>query len=129
MLYAIQYAFLNAMTGCCMNLICMVRNFIFNKYNNRKVPIYWLIIVLFVMVGVSLTTYDGVISLLPMLAVVIYSVAVWYGNLKIIRLTEICSCFLYIIYNINVLALTGLLATIVEMIGALFAFYKYDLKR
>ena len=45
-LYAIQYIFLGAYTGSLMNLTCMVRNFIFNKYNNKKVPIYWLIIII-----------------------------------------------------------------------------------
>ena len=129
LLYAVQYAFLNAFTGCFMNLLCMIRNFIFNKYNDRKVPIYWLIIILIAMILLSMTTFDGVFSLLPMFAVVIYSVAVWYGNLKIIRITEIFSCILYIIYNINVMAYTGLIATLVEMLGAMIAFYKYDLKK
>ena len=75
-LYALQYVFLGAYTGSLMNLTCMVRNFIFNKYNNKKVPIHWLIIIVILMIVFLLISYIRTISLLPMLAVVLYSIAV-----------------------------------------------------
>lgn len=128
LLYAIQYAFLGAYTGSLMNLTCMARNFIFNRYNNKKVPIYWLIIIVILMIMFSFMTYIGIISLLPTLAVILYSIAVWYGNLKLIRYTEVISCTLFIIYNIRVLAITGLIATIIELISALIAIYRFDIK-
>lgn len=127
-LYALQYLFLKAYTGSLMNIICAVRNFIFNKYDNKKVPIYWLIIVIFLMITFSLITYIGPISLLPMIAVVLYSVALWGGNLKIVRFVEVISCTFYIIYNINVLAITGLISTIIELLSALVSIYKFDIK-
>ena len=127
-LYALQYTFLGAYTGSLMNLTCMARNFIFNKYNN-KVPIYWLIIIVLLMITFSLITYVGIISLLPMFAVVLYSIAVWHGNLKLIRYTEVFSCGLFIVYNIKVLAITGLIATIIELIAALIAIYRFDIKK
>lgn len=125
LLYSIQYVFLGAFTGCLMNLSCMIRNIIFNNY--KKVPLYWLIIVLFLMILFSIFTFDGFISLLPMFAVVFYSIALWNGNLKIIRIIEMVSCILFIIYNINVSAYTGLVATLIEFFGAFFAFLKFDL--
>ncbi len=99
----------------------------FNKYN-KKVPIYCLIIIVILMIIFSLITYIGIISLLPMFAVVLYSIAVWYGNLKLIRCTEVISCTLFIVYNIRVLAITGLIATIIELIAALIAIYRFDIK-
>lgn len=128
LLYAIQYVFLEAYTGSLMNLTCMARNIIFNKYKNR-VPIYWLIIIVALMVVFSLLTYNGIISLLPMFAVILYSIAVWYGNLKVIRITEVISCSLFIIYNIRVLAITGLIATIIELMAAVIAIYKFDIRK
>lgn len=126
-LYAIQYLFLGAYTGCLMNFTCMVRNYIFNRYKN-KVPIYYLIIVILIMIFLSMLTYSGLISLLPMIAVVLYSCALWYGNLKIVRITDIISCLLFIIYNIKVLAITGLIATFIEMLSTIIAIYKFDIK-
>ena len=128
-LYALQYVFLGAYTGSLMNLTCMVRNFIFNKYNNKKVPIHWLIIIVILMIVFLLISYVRTISLLPMLAVVLYSIAVWYGNLKLIRCTEVISCTLFIVYNIRVLAITGLIAIMIELIAALIAIYRFDIKQ
>lgn len=127
-LYALQYVFLGAYTGCLMNLTCMARNIIFNTYNNKKIPFYWLFLIIALMIGFSLITYTGVISLLPMLAVVLYSIATWYGNLKLIRCTDVISCSLFIVYNIKVLAITGLIATIIELVSALIAIYRFDIK-
>ena len=127
-LYAIQYIFLGAYTGALMNFTCMIRNYIYNKYQN-KVPLYWLIIVVLIMIFLSMLTYSSLISLLPMIAVVLYSCALWYGNLKLVRITEVISCILFIIYNIKVLAITGLIATFIEMFAAIIAIYRFDISK
>lgn len=129
LLYALQYLFLNAYTGCLMNLICMIRNMIFNRYPKKRPPVYWLIITIVLMIFFSSLSYTGVISFLPMIAVILYSIALWHGNLTVIRTTEIISCSLYILYNIKVLAITGLIATIIELVGAILAVYKFDIKK
>lgn len=129
LLYALQYLFLNAYTGCFMNLICMIRNIIFNQYPKKRPPVYWLIITIVLMIFFSSLSYTGVISFLPMIAVILYSIALWHGNLTVIRTTEIISCSLYILYNIKVLAITGLIATIIELVGAIVAVYKFDIKK
>lgn len=131
LLYAIQYVFLKAYTGSLMNLTCMLRNCIFKKYdkNNKKVPLLWLLIVVAVMIALSLITLNGWISLLPMIGVISYSIALWIGNLKAVRITEVFSCILFIIYNIKVFAITGLVATVIEMIAAIVAIYKFDVKK
>ena len=129
LLYALQYLFLNAYTGCFMNLICMIRNMIFNRYPKKRPPVYWLIITIVLMIFFSSLSYTGVISFLPMIAVILYSIALWHGNLTVIRTTEIISCSLYILYNIKVLAITGLIATIIELVGAIIAVYKFDIKK
>ena len=129
LLYALQYLFLNAYTGCFMNLICMIRNMIFNQYPKKRPPVYWLIITIVLMIFFSSLSYTGVISFLPMIAVILYSIALWHGNLTVIRTTEIISCSLYILYNIKVLAITGLIATIIELVGAIITVYKFDIKK
>ena len=129
LLYALQYLFLNAYTGCFMNLICMIRNMIFNQYPKKRPPVYWLIITIVLMIFFSSLSYTGVISFLPMIAVILYSIALWHGNLTVIRTTETIPCSLYILYNIKVLAITGLIATIIELVGAILAVYKFDIKK
>lgn len=128
LLYAIQYIFLKAYTGFFMNIICMIRNLIFNKFKNKRPPLYCLVIIIALMISCSIFTFNGIISILPTIAVSIYSIALWIGNMKIIRVVEIISCILFIIYDIKVLAILGLIATIIEMISAIIALYKFDIK-
>jgi len=129
LLFALQYLFLNAYTGCLMNLMCMIRNIIFNKYEKNRVPIYWLITIVAFMIFLSVLTYKDLISLFPMIAVVVYSCAIWKDNLRIIRIIEVISCILFIVYNIHVSAIIGLISTIVEIIGAIIAIYRFDIKK
>ena len=126
--FALQYLCLNAITGFLMNLMTMIRNIIFKKYEN-KVPVGFLIITILLMILLSLFSYNGLISLLPTIAVVLYSIAVWQKNLTITRIIEVISCMLFIIYKINVLAIIGLISTIIEMTFALVAIYRFDLKK
>ena len=127
LLFALQYLFLNAISGCLMNLMTMIRNLIYKKFNN-KIPIIYLILIIIGMIILSLMSYNGIISLLPTLAVIIYSIALWQKNLTIIRIAEIISCSLFIIYNIKVLAISGLISTFIEMFSAIIAIYKFDIK-
>ena len=80
------------------------------------------------MIIFSSITYNEIISLLPVLTVILYSIAIWHSNLKFIRYTEVISCIIFIIYNIKVLAITGLIATIIELTSALIAVYRFDIK-
>ena len=128
LLFALQYLFLNAISGCLMNLMSLIRNFIYKKFND-KIPIIYLILVIICMIILSLISYKGIISLLPTFAVILYSIALWQKNLTITRIIEIISCSLYIIYNIKVLAISGLISTFIEMLSAITAIYKFDIKK
>ena len=127
--YALQYLFLNAFSGCFMNVACVFRNFIFRRYESRRPPVYYLLIVVGVMLLLSYFSYQGWISLLPVIAVISYSIALWIGNLKVVRIVETFSCFLYIIYNIYVFAITGLISTVIELVMTVVAIYRFDVRK
>lgn len=128
LLFSIQYLCLNAITGCLMNFMTMIRNIIYKKYKDN-VSILVLILIILGMIILSMFSYKGIISLLPTIAVILYSIALYQKKMTIIRITEVISCCLFIIYNIKVLALTGLITTILETIFSLVAIYKFDIKK
>ena len=128
LLFSIQYLCLNATTGCLMNLMTMIRNIIYKKYEDN-VSILVLILTISSMIVLSMFSYNGIISLLPTIAVILYSIALYQKKMTTIRVTEVISCSLFIIYNIKVLALTGLVSTILETIFSLVAIYKFDIKK
>lgn len=127
LLYSLQYLFLGAFSGSIVHFICAVRNVIFYKFE-KKVPLKYLIITIVVMLSTLFITYDGLISVLPVLATVLYSTALWKGDVKIIRIIDIICCLLFIAYALRVSALMAFLATIIEMISALVGLYEYDFK-
>ena len=81
------------------------------------------------MLFLSYFSYQGWISLLPVIAVISYSIALWIGNLKVVRIVETFSCFLYIIYNIYVFAITGLISTVIELGMTVVAIYRFDVRK
>lgn len=127
--FAAQYLCLQAYSGCLINIACIIRNILFRKYTGKKIPIYYLIFIICIMIVLSLFSYVGPISLLPCIACVLYSCSLWQDNLKITRIVEVISCSLYIIYNIKVLAYVGLVSTIIELVSALVAIYRFDVKK
>lgn len=121
--FAMQYLFLGAINGFLMNLMTCIRNIIFTKSKN----IIFLIIIILAMVILSIFSYDGLISILPGIAVILYSISLWQKNLTITRIVEIISCSLFIIYNIKYYAIAGLISTILELIFAFIAIYRFDI--
>lgn len=126
--FAIQYFCLNAISGCLMNVMSLVRNIIFKRFKS-KVPIIYLIIIVVLMIILSIFSYNGLISLLPTIGVILYSISIWQDNLTITRIAEIIGCILFIIYNIKVVAISGLITTIIEMISAIVGIYRFDIKK
>ena len=131
LMFALSFLFLNAYTGFFSFLMASLRNIIFNKYN--EVPNYIVISVILVMVFLSLLSYNGLYSLLPTIAIIIYTYSLSKKNkkknLKNMRLAELTAVLLCVTYDFIVHAYTGLLANIVEGIIVIIAIYNYDIKK
>ena len=97
----LQYIFLKAFSGVFAILITFIRNYIFTKYNKlkRKAPMYWLIILLFLLIISNLTAYDGLISLIPIFTVGLYTIALWQDSVDKFKLLNMFICFISAVYN------------------------------
>ena len=112
-----QYLALWSLPGLFTSLVTTARNFIFARFRGRRPPLFCLLVVLAMLTGLGIWLYAGPVSLLPIAAGIIYSVAMWKGNLTLIRWADIISCVLYIIYNYEVAAYVGILVSLVEASG------------
>ena len=128
-LYAMQYLFLGAITGFLMNIVCMTRNYLFKKYEDIDTSLPWLLLIIGAMSLLTMFSYNGYSSLLPFLAVFLFTISLWNGNLKLIRIFEAVGAILFIIYSIIVHAYTGIFAFSFELSTVLFAIYKFDIKK
>lgn len=127
---ALAYIFLNAWTGVAMCLVALIRNIIFlideKKKTNKitKKDIIVLIILYIISVISALFTFDGHLSLLSVIATMLYTYSVWQKKPKTYKLLGIPVGILWILYNIYVKSLFGI---ILESILLVFSTIGYIL--
>ena len=127
----LHYAFLGAWPGMVNKIITTVRNAIatYEAKHNRKshnlLPIIF--IVLYICLGVF--TFDSFFSLLPMLAATLYTVVIYTGDVAKIRYVYVVTNLIWLIYNIFVFSIVGIVAHVVLVINGLVAIYRYRKKR
>ena len=122
-----QYLLIGSLMGAFMNLVAGVRNCVFKRYEG-KIPLFVLIIFIFLITFLSMISFNGNISLLPMLAVLNYSYALWTLDLKLIRLINVFASFLFLIYDVCIFSITGFILHVLEMSSAVVSIYRFDLR-
>lgn len=127
--YFMQYMLLGAFSGAFTNVIGLIRTIIFkykDKYKLLQNNII-LIIILLVYALVGLLTYNGIISMLPVIAAIIYTLVLWQNNIKIIRIGTSIMIFACFIYNITVKAYVGALIEGILLVSSILAIIKLDI--
>lgn len=98
-IYSIHYFLLGGLSGAFCSVIGMIRNIVLIKSNKQKIilPIF---IALYLIV--TLIFYEGLYSLLPMLANVTYLLAISFKNKKILLKGALISSSCWLLYAIFV---------------------------
>lgn len=128
--FALQYFLMGAYTGAWLDLISGGRNFLFYKFVQKgksTAPIIIVFSVFIIVLGVM--SWDGIISLLPILAKVITTVSYGMKKERVLRYVTLPSCILWIIYNIIVGGWEAMIGDILALCSILIAIYKFDFKR
>lgn len=126
--YCLQYLMLNAYAALFSCLIGAVRSIIFVKYEkeNKPVSLWILLLVIGITIYSGILSYNGLISLIPIITGIMYSIAVWQPNLKIFRINSVINALCWIFYNIQVGAYVSILSSIIELISGSIAIIKLD---
>ena len=128
-LWTTQFLLLNSPTGAILNVLAILRNIVYSfkgKYkwvSSLLVPI----ITSGVFVVASLITYEGPISLLPMVGMIFSSVALYITNEKYIRLFSLGVCPCWLIYDWQCGSVAGTLTETFNLISILIAIFRYDI--
>lgn len=127
--YFMQYILLGALSGAFTNILSLIRAIVF-KYKDKYKILHnkmILIIILTIYLIVGLLTYSGIISLLPVVASIIYTSTLWQNNIKIIRFGTFIMILACFIYNIAVKAYTGALVEGILLISSILAIINLDI--
>lgn len=132
----IAYIFLNAWTGLAMCIVALIRNIIFLvdekkngvKDKNNKTDIIILVILYIILIISTIFTYEGALSLLSVFATALYTFSVWQKKTNIYKLLGIPIGVLWILYNIYIMSVFGIILETILLICSLTGFL-LDIKK
>ena len=126
-IYGIEYLLLGAFSAASMNFLSFLRLLVYYFYTslNIKMPKWILFVFIALVLLFGIITYDGLISLLPIIITVLYTYAFWQNNLNVARIIYIVAAIIWIYYNYEVGAYVGIIGNILEIITGLISLIKY----
>lgn len=122
---ALSFLFLGGFSGFGMSIVAIIRNGLFlidkNKNSNiiTKMDIVKLLIVYLLSIICAILTYNGIFSLMIVLAIMLYTYSIWQKNTKVFKLLGIPVSIFYIIYNIYVKSILGIVFEVLLMFSAI----------
>lgn len=129
-LYFIQYYLLNAYSACLMNFITAVRCLKFyleeKKYDKVSNNSFMFFTILIIIIGIF--TYNGILSLLPIIASLIYMYSVWQNNLNTTRYLFIVAAFIWFYYNFSIGAYINVVGNIFEIVSGIISIIRFRRK-
>lgn len=128
----IAYVFLQAYTGLAMCFVAIVRNVIFlidEKINGKtekieKKDTVILAILYLISVISTIFTYDGILSLIPVVITMIYTYSVWQKKTSVYKLLGLPMGILWIAYNIYIMSIFGIILETILTISAVYGYFK-----
>ena len=119
----IHYLLLGAFSGCITKLLAIVRDYFIifkEKHSKFSNKVYLMLFILLYIIA-AVFTYNGILSILPLVAAIIYIIFIWNGNEVIIKKTAFFCNFLWLIYNVFVLSIAGIISNIISLLSTLIA--------
>ena len=124
---SVHYLLLGAYTGVLIKIMAFIREiFLYKKETNKKynkLIIFIILVTCYLFAGIF-TFNNNIINLLPVISAVTYFFAEWFGNLKAIKILGIITTVLWLIYNIAVLSITGIIYNLITIITLIYSLTK-----
>ncbi len=131
----VAYILLGADLGLAMSVVILLANFYYlydegrrGKNHKLKLRDYaFLTLVLMVIAGLAVWTYDGPLSLLSVAATVLYEISIWQNNTKVYKILGIPVALCWMLYNVFVFSVAGIVSEGIIFLAAVVG-YMRDLR-
>lgn len=125
-LSCIQYLLIGAFSGFALNIVCIIRNFIFyfreeKQAKDLTTPIFFALC----LAVVSFFSWEGIHSLLITLGLVVNTVCMGIFDAKSFRKTILISSSLILIYNIFAFSYSGMLSESISLVSVIIGIIRY----
>ncbi|MBR2725458.1 YgjV family protein [Candidatus Saccharibacteria bacterium] len=126
----LHYAFLGAWAGMASKIITTIRNAIAAreaalKHRSPKL-LPFVFVVLYTIIGIF--TFESIFSVLPILAPSLYAIVIYMCDVKKVRYAAVATNIMWLIYNIFVFSIVGIIVQVVLIVNGLIAIYRYRKK-
>lgn len=103
-----SFILLKGYTGASMDVVAVIRNILFLKDEKKeKGNILLLLFIILLIIIVTIFTYNGILSLLSVIATIMFSYSVWQKNTKVYKIIGMPISMLWLSYYIYVKSLFG----------------------
>ena len=123
-----QFFLLEAYSGCVSQILCISRNLVLSRYNKWAWVRWkgWIGVVAVCIAVITYFTWDGPVSIFPVIAIMGGTIGMWSNNAVKIRMFNLCSVSpAWIVYDIIVGAYTGILNESILIGSILVSIYKF----
>lgn len=128
--FGIEYLLLGAYSGMFSNFFGIFRTYISKEKEKHKNLNKWYILLFFI-IGyaiIGFISFDGkIVSLLPIIAEIIYVIALWQKDVKKIRIGTLLMVILWLIYDIFVKAYPSMITDLIVMSSTIVAIVIKDI--
>lgn len=132
----ISYIFLSAYSGLAMVVVAIIRNVIFiidekknGKSNKNSTKDYIILAILYIISIISaIFTYNGILSMMSVVATMLYTYSVWQKNTKTYKALGIPIGIMWIIYNIYIFSIFGIILEVVLAISSIIGYIRENKK-
>ena len=126
--FVLHFALLGAYTGALLNAVALLRAIVFvNKGNIWADKKLWLYLFCILSLVVGVFTWEGTLSILPILGMLCTTVAFWIKTPKYVRLCAFPSSPMWLIYNFANQAWGGVFTEVINMTSIIIAIIRIDI--
>ena len=119
---------LKGYSGAAMGLVSLYRDIFLliysRKKNSKNRDIFILITSVILIIIFSFVTYNGIFSMLSIVATLITTFAIWQKNVKYYKFFGIISSLLWILYNVFVFSVVGIVLESIIFIFSTIGYIK-----
>lgn len=128
--WVVHYGMIGAYTGMALNILGVVRCYVYAERENKKGvnKSYVPFIFFFGSILMSLASWEGPRSLLPMAAVCITSFVLWFEKAHIVRVLSYPGCTCWLIFNLLSGSWAGVITEVFNLSSITVGIVRHDLK-
>ena len=128
LLYTCSFYMLHAYTGAIMNLLAAARSYVYVRHLKRQDPKV-LILFLVLLVAATALTWQGPISLLPLIGTASGTVAFWLINLRRTRKLTLISPPSWFVYDLLSGSYPGMFIEVINISSNIIGIYRFDIRK